>query len=746
MKRNIIRSIRFNLCLYKYKKMRVSKVLLNCAMLFVFALNVLADIDRNNWMSALPDRAPLLSLSIPGTHDSGTKGFSWNAECQRYSIKDQLSLGVRAFDLRPGVDGNRLVIYHSDMVHGNETLNSIFDTYEDFLAAHPGEFLILFLKNETDNGNWPELMKQVLDAHAGRLLELTPYLTVEQMRGKMLVLSRNSWGDSNYGAVRVDSWQDNTTFDMTYRGYFGDELPCRIQDIYNATSGDNLNRKKADIERLLGEAMSGTTGKFFVNHTSGYTKTYLINNHYVADCAEKCNELALNYLHSHRGPTGIVMMDFAGTDRYELTFSSHDTRGQLLVDALIENCQATAKAPEAPGPEWVLPMGADIPWKGRIYRKDAASQTSSAVDALKAPATNWYRADYDDSDWQEATLPIGSPNYSHFYVTRWTGEYNCYWIRREFTLDGFTSLLPHTIRVFHDDDYKLYVNGILVLSDDGWTADTPIEKNISRYLKKGRNVIAAQVQQNFGDAYFDCGIYRTGEAIGQLVFDENSTTLPDGGICLSVKVNKKMTRRIWTTFCLPFNLSAAQISELLGEGTEIREPCAFSACGEDWLVAFNNVSTIRAGRPCLVRVPATINGFEFVPNDGININTSVNKPIKITDKYGNKLTFTGYYTKMAMPQDCFIVVGNDFYRSTTSIQQNGFRAYLEAQNANGTIVKRIDFLLGDADGIEAIYGEQSTFSDVQQAQTDGIYNLSGQRLSIPQRGLNIIGGKKIVVK
>ena len=211
--------------------MIIRRFLLHAAVLAFFAFDVLADIDRNNWMAGLPGRASLHSLSIPGTHDSGTKGFSWNAECQRYSIKDQLSLGVRAFDLRPGVDGSKLVIYHSDMVHGSETLNSIFDTYESFLAAHPGEFLILFLRNENGDGNWAGLMKQVLDAHAGRLLELNPYLTVEQMRGKMLVLSRDSWGDSYYGAVRVGGWADNTTFDMTYRGYFGDELPCRIQDI-----------------------------------------------------------------------------------------------------------------------------------------------------------------------------------------------------------------------------------------------------------------------------------------------------------------------------------------------------------------------------------------------------------------------------------------------------------------------------------------------------------------------------------
>ena len=258
----------------------------------------------------LPDRAGLFSLSIPGTHDSGTKGFSWNAECQRFSISEQLSLGVRAFDLRPGVDGNNLIIYHSSATHGSETLGSIFDTYASFLSAHPGEFLIIFLKDEIGSSNWAEKMKQVLDAHADRLLELNPYLTVAQMRGKMLVLSRDSWGDSNYGAVRVNTWQDNTTFDMTYRGKFGDELPCRIQDIYNVASSDNLNKKKADIERLLGEAMTSTTGKFYINHTSGYTKeNYIFNNHYVADCAEKCNELALNYLSSHQGPTGSMHID-----------------------------------------------------------------------------------------------------------------------------------------------------------------------------------------------------------------------------------------------------------------------------------------------------------------------------------------------------------------------------------------------------------------------------------------------------
>ena len=698
------------------------------AMLCLLSLDVMADIDRLNWMSVLPERATLRSLSIPGTHDAGTKGFAWNAECQRYSISEQLTLGVRAFDLRPGVNGNDLVIFHGSATHGSESLGSIFDTYDNFLSAHPGEFLVVFLKDETGNSEWAAKMKQVLDGHSSRLLELNPYLTVGQMRGKILVLSRDSWGESPYGAVRISGWQDNATFDMTYRGYYGDELQCRIQDIYNVASSENLDRKKADIETLLSESMAGTTGKFYINHTSGYTReNYIINNHYVADCAEKCNELVLNYLQAHSGPTGVILMDFAGTDRYELTFSSHDTRGQLLVDAIIGNCQASATAPAAPGPEWVLPMGADIPWTGRVFRKDAAEASAASVDALTPPASNWYRAEYEDNGWQEAVFPMGSPNFGLPYVTRWMGEYNSYWIRREFYLDGFTSLLPHTLRVFHDDDYKLYINGTLVVSEDGWTTDTPVERNVARYLKNGRNVIAVQVQQNAGGAYFDCGIYRTGEAIPQVVLDETSTVVPESGVCLSIKVNKKMIGNVWTTLCLPFALNASQIRELLGDGTEVREPCYFESGGDTWFVAFDEVTGIRAGRPCIVRVPETIEGFEYVPANGLNLRTTTNNPYSLSDPVAGLLTFTGYYAKSVAPNGSFIMVNGNFYRSTTSVRQNGLRAYLEAKSTDGSVVKNIEFLLGNATDI----------ANPVESGEPAYYDLSGRRISKPLNGIYI---------
>ena len=46
------------------------------------------------------------------------------------------------------------------------------------------------------------------------------------------------------------------------------------------------------------------------------------------------------------------------------------------------------------------------------------------------------------------------------------------------------------------------------------------------------------------------------------------------------------------------------------------------------------------------------------------------------------------------------------------------------------------------DGIETIDNEQLIIDNEEAA----IYNLAGQRLSKPQRGLNIIGGKKVLIK
>ena len=80
--------------------------------LSTFVLSMHAD----NWMYRLPDDAYVATLSIPGSHDSGTgNGFPGittsiygpfgdkYARTQDRNFEDQWNMGIRAFDLRPAI-------------------------------------------------------------------------------------------------------------------------------------------------------------------------------------------------------------------------------------------------------------------------------------------------------------------------------------------------------------------------------------------------------------------------------------------------------------------------------------------------------------------------------------------------------------------------------------------------------------------------------------------------------------------
>ena len=73
---------------------------------------------------------------------------------------------------------------------------------------------------------------------------------------------------------------------------------------------------------------------------------------------------------------------------------------------------------------------------------------------------------------------------------------------------------------------------------------------------------------------------------------------------------------------------------------------------------------------------------------------------------------------------------------TTTITLGAGKAYLEVPAGNG--VKGYTFDFDNATAIEMVNGQRST--------ANAIYNLSGQRLSKPQHGVNIVDGKKVFIK
>ena len=79
-------------------------------------MTIAQDFGRHNWMQHLDDSRTIASLSIPGAHDAATgegvhmvAGFG---KTQELSLAALWDCGVRAFDLRPAVNGEELHIYH----------------------------------------------------------------------------------------------------------------------------------------------------------------------------------------------------------------------------------------------------------------------------------------------------------------------------------------------------------------------------------------------------------------------------------------------------------------------------------------------------------------------------------------------------------------------------------------------------------------------------------------------------------
>ncbi|MBQ8047508.1 MAG: hypothetical protein IJ196_06260 [Prevotella sp.] len=315
------------------------------SLLFVLAGTAFAD----NWMAELDDYAYISQVSIPGTHDSCT-GEGWSGILgsiagnstgltQDLSIAQQLQAGIRAFDLRPCVNGSQLVINHGILQTKavfNETLRQLCQ----FVSDNPTEFVVIIMRHESDgdsnNDNWASMMSEslALPDLQPQLADFRPDLTVGDMRGKVLVLSRDSYGETPVGGY-ITGWSHDANYSTNGRIQGSkDRGTLYVQDFYEVM--ENTADKTNAIKSLLDFTMrihriSRYKNYFCINHTSGYTSSASSNGN--RNNAAICNATVIEYLDnaSHNGPTGIVMTDFAGTDRS----GNYNVMGQTLIEKII---------------------------------------------------------------------------------------------------------------------------------------------------------------------------------------------------------------------------------------------------------------------------------------------------------------------------------------------------------------------------------------------------------------------------
>ncbi len=122
------------------------------------------------------------------------------------------------------------------------------------------------------------------------------------------------------------------------------------------------------------------------------------------------------------------------------------------------------------------------------------------------PAAAWFDPAFDDSAWQTGSAGFGALDTRFAKVgTEWkTADI---WLRR--SVDVPAALTAPHLRIFHDDDAQVYLNGTLIAELPGANsgfAYVPLNDAARQALRPGKNTIAVHAHQTRGGQFIDAGI------------------------------------------------------------------------------------------------------------------------------------------------------------------------------------------------------------------------------------------------
>ena len=233
---------------------------------------------------------------------------------------------------------------------------------------------------------------------------------------------------------------------------------------------------------------------------------------------------------------------------------------------------------------------------------------------------------------------------------------------------------------------------------------------------------------------------------------------------VNLKGRKLYKDGYWNTLTLPFDLSAEKLATTCLAGAEIRrfKEAFWDADNERLTINFSdsNEGKIDAGVPYIIRwgTPETATG-EVINNPSFS-NVSIglcdneyldeDKDPETADMYetaSNGLRFQAQIAPVQVEANSnTLLLGgeNKLYKPNKSMWVYATRAYF---TYTGSIAMAREFVMDFGEGEQTTtYIDNITVEDNRESLVEGIFNLNGQRLSAPQKGINIVNGKKVVIK
>ena len=200
----------------------------------------------------------------------------------------------------------------------------------------------------------------------------------------------------------------------------------------------------------------------------------------------------------------------------------------------------------------------------------------------------------------------------------------------------------------------------------------------------------------------------------------------------------------WATLCLPFEVSL--------DNQNFRAFKLLSADEGAETVELEEIETsIAAGTPVIIKMKDGANSLSISEAD-----KAIAKDVQASETANGNYQLQGIYTQKVFDEDadnnCYIVKGNKLMNpakllensSTTQVGSKPFRAYM-VDNTTAPAAGAKMFSIAIGGGTTAI-DSLTTFADDKAVY----YDLQGNRLNAPQKGINIVkrGGKtmKVIIK
>jgi hypothetical protein len=124
--------------------------------------------------------------------------------------------------------------------------------------------------------------------------------------------------------------------------------------------------------------------------------------------------------------------------------------------------------------------------------------------STERPEGEWFADGYDAEEWKEGRGGFGTANTPGAVIgTVWKS--NDIWLRRRFELP---EELPARVglRIHHDEDAAIYLNGKKVAELGGFTGEYEVIEIAVDALRPGTNTLAIHCHQTEGGQYIDCGL------------------------------------------------------------------------------------------------------------------------------------------------------------------------------------------------------------------------------------------------